>query len=212
MNAALTYEELKALSPCRESFERVTKLLGGKSGWNGNKIDAAKAREAGCTFDDIAWAASATSRKDKDVERRLLLWIADCLAHIADVISSPEVRSVFDRCVIAQRKVARGDASAEGEWKEAAWAAWDARDAWDAWAAWAARAAWAAWDARAAWGAWGAWDARGAWAARAAWDARAARAARDAEASWQFDRLISRLSDDEPEDWPLPAALSVEAA
>ena len=42
MNAALTYEELKALSPCRESFERVTKLLGGKSGWNGNKIDAAR--------------------------------------------------------------------------------------------------------------------------------------------------------------------------
>ena len=50
----------------------------------------------------------------------------------------------------------------------------------------AARAA--AWDA--------AWDAVRAAAKDAAWAA---------EESWQFDRLIARLSADEPEDWPLPA-------
>lgn len=164
MVASLTYDECKALSPCNDSFRRVSKLLGGAKGWNGNKIDAAKAREAGCTVDDIAWAASALSLKDKDVERRLFLWIADCLAHIADVISDPEVRAIFDRCVIAQRKVARGDLPAEQEWKEAAW------------------------------------------------DARAARAAWAAEQAWQFDRLIERLSDSEPEDWPLPARAVAEAA
>jgi len=188
MVASLTYDECKALSPCNDSFRRVSKLLGGKDGWNGNKIDATKAREAGCTFDDIVWAASALALKEQDVERRLFLWIADCLAHIADVISDPEVRAIFDRCVIAQRKVARGDLPAEQEWKEAARAAW---------AAWAARAARAAWAARAARAAWAAWDARDAW---------------DAEADWQFDRLIARLSDNEPEDWPLPAPSVAEAA
>ena len=35
----------------------------------------------------------------------------------------------------------------------------------------------------------------------AAWDAAADS---DAEDAWQFDRLILWLSDDEPEDWPLP--------
>lgn len=36
-----------------------------------------------------------------------------------------------------------------------------------------------------------------------AWDVARA-AARDAEKSWQFDRLVLRLSEDEPLDWPLP--------
>jgi len=34
----------------------------------------------------------------------------------------------------------------------------------------------------------------------AAWDA-----ARAAEEAWQFDRFVARMSDDEPEDWPLPS-------
>ena len=50
-------------------------------------------------------------------------------------------------------------------------------------------AAWAAGDA--------AWD-----DARAAWAAGAA--ARAAEEAWQFDRLIAWMSDEEPNDWPLP--------
>ena len=48
-----------------------------------------------------------------------------------------------------------------------------------------------------------AWDAARDAAGAAAWDAARA-AAWDAEETWQFDRLIARLSDDEPEDWPLP--------
>ena len=43
-------------------------------------------------------------------------------------------------------------------------------------------------------------------AAEAAWTAEAAEAAEAAERDWQFDRLIARMSDDEPQDWPLPAA------
>ena len=58
-----------------------------------------------------------------------------------------------------------------------------------------ARAAWAAAGAAAGDAAGDAWDAAG-----------------DAEQAWQFDRLIARLSDDEPEDWPLPAAPIKEAA
>ncbi len=42
-------------------------------------------------------------------------------------------------------------------------------------------------------------DAAGAAAGAAAWAA-----ALDAEQAWQYDRLVERLSDKEPEDWPLP--------
>ena len=53
----------------------------------------------------------------------------------------------------------------EYESARAAWAARDARAAWDAWAARDARAAWDARAARAAWAAWDGWAAWDAWAA-----------------------------------------------
>ena len=49
-----------------------------------------------------------------------------------------------------------------------------------------------------------AWVAAEAAAWAAAWNA-AGGAAWAAEATWQFDRLVLWLSDDEPEDWPLPS-------
>ena len=57
----------------------------------------------------------------------------------------------------------------------------------------------AAWDAASA----AAWDAASAAAWAAAWAAAGA-AAGAAEEAWQFDRLIARLGDPEPDDWPLP--------
>ncbi len=103
--------------------------------------------------------------------------------------------------------------------RDAAWAA--ARDA--AWAAaWAAAwdAAWAAaWDAARAAAldaalaaAWDAARAAALDAARAAAKAAARDAAWAAEKQWQLDRLIAWLSDDEPDDWPLPELKQTQAA
>jgi hypothetical protein len=242
MSIALTYDEVKALRPCADRFRRVVKLLGGKEGWNGNRISAAEARAAGCTFDDIVWIASAAATTNADVERRLRLWMADCAAHVLHIYEKTEASDAPRKAIIAARQFARGeidDAARDAAWdasaaaRDARIAAWDAASA-AAWAAWVAArdAAWdariAAWDAAsaAAWAAWvaardAAWvaasaaarDARiAAWAAwvaarDAAWDARAAASA-DEEA-WQFDRLIARLSDDEPEDVPPPERKNV---
>ena len=56
-----------------------------------------------------------------------------------------------------------------------------------------------------------AWDAAWAAARHAPWDAARA-AASAAEENWQFDRLIAWLSDNEPDDWPLPEIAGQEAA
>jgi hypothetical protein len=42
MPLSLTYDEVKALEPCSKEWRRVSKLLGGKKGWNGKRIDAAQ--------------------------------------------------------------------------------------------------------------------------------------------------------------------------
>jgi len=210
--AALTYDELKALSPCRESFTRVSKLLGGEKGWNGNKVDAAKAREAGCTFDDIIWAASALSRKDADIERRIRLWMADCAARVLHIYEKTEASTAPRNAIIASRQFARGEIG------DAAWAATRAATraaAWDtAWAAaWAAtrdaardaaRAATRAAAGDAAWAATraAAWDATRDATRAAAGDAAWA-AAWAAEQAWQFDHLVARLTG-EPDDVALP--------
>ena len=83
--SGLTYEELRNLNPCPESMIRVTKLMGGAEKWNGRKISAYEARAAGATFSDIVWAASAVAQNDKDVERRMRLWLADCAARVLPI-------------------------------------------------------------------------------------------------------------------------------
>jgi hypothetical protein len=80
MAPTLTYEQLLGLKPCRESLHRVCALMGGASTWNGNPVTAQQAREAGATFGDIVWAAATLAGTDRDVERRLRLWMADCAA------------------------------------------------------------------------------------------------------------------------------------
>ena len=194
---ALTYDEVKALEPCSESWGRVSKLLGGKAGWNGKRVDAAMARAAGCSFDDLVWVASAVARTDADVERRLRLWMADIAARVLHIYEKAETSAAPRNAIIAARAFARGEinSAARDAARDAAWAA--ARDAaWTAAGVAARAAAWAA--ARDA-----AWDAAGV-AARDAARAAAWDAAWDAEEAWQFDRLIERLSESEPEDWPLP--------
>ena len=121
MPLALTYDEVKALEPCSDSWGRVSKLLGGKTGWNGKRIDAATARAAGCSLDDLVWVASAVARSDADVERRLRLWMADCAARVLHIYEMLETSDAPRNAIIAARAFARGEID------NAAWdAAWDA--------------------------------------------------------------------------------------
>ena len=200
MTPALSYTELKALDPCTDSLRRVAKLMGGAAKWNGKRVNAADARKAGATFDDIVWAASAIARTNTDVDRRLRLWLADCAARVLHIYereypADDRVRNT----IVASRQFARGEIGAAA-WDAAGAAARDA--AWNAarTAAGAAARAAAGTAARAAAGtaAWAAaWD--------AAWDA-AGTAAGAAEGAWQFDRLIEWLGDKEPDDYALPSA------
>lgn len=120
MTIGLTYSEVRALNPCSDRFDSVSRLLGGKSGWNDRKVDAAAAREAGCTFDDIIWVASALAREDADVERRLRLWLADCVARVLHIYEQTETSDAAREVIIAARQFARGEISD---------AAWDAAKA-----------------------------------------------------------------------------------
>jgi len=215
MTPALSYTELKALDPCTDSLRRVAKLMGGAK-WNGKRVNAADARKAGATFDDIVWAASAIARTNTDVDRRLRLWLADCAARVLHIYereypADDRVRNT----IVASRQFARGEIGAAA-WAAAGTAAraaaWDAagaaaRTAAGTAARAAARAAAVA-AARAA-----AWDAAGAAAGTAAGaaagtaaGAAAGTAAGAAEGAWQFDRLIEWLGDKEPDDYALPSA------
>lgn len=201
MPIALTYDEVKALDPCKDDFPRVVELLGGKAGWNGHKIDAHAARKAGCTFDDIVWVASSMARKNADVERRLRLWKADCAAHVLHLYERTGKSEAPRNAIIAARQFARGEID-EDERTSACAAAGAA--AWVAWAPAYGAARGAAWAA--AWVAWGPAQNTAGYAQNAAGSAC------DAEETWQFDRLIAWLSDDEPEDWPLPERAIKEVA
>jgi hypothetical protein len=222
MALTLTYEEFTALKPCQDANKRISALFGGAKKWGKRAICIAEAHAAGCSFDDLVWASAAVSRKDKDAERRLRLWIADLAAHVLHIYEETGKSNAPRNAIIASRLFARGEISnaARASAEDAAWraaeaaaraseaaaagdAAWDAAEA-AARASEAAAAGDVAWAAarRAAWAA--ARSAAGdvAWAAarRAAWAA-----ARDAEEAWQYDRLVARMSNPEPEDWPLPA-------
>ena len=116
--SGLTYEELRNLNPCPESMTRVTKLMGGTKKWNGRKISAYEARAAGATFSDIVWAASAVAQNDKDVERKLRLWLSDCAARVLPIFEKEHPDDARPRqAIIAARRFARGETDA---------AAWDA--------------------------------------------------------------------------------------
>ena len=135
-NLAITYTELKALTPCEESLRRVAKLMGGARKWSSG-VNAAQAREAGATFDDLVWVASTLARKDADIDRRLRLWMADCAARVLHIYEKTETSGAPRDAIIAARQYARGEIdeaasdAARAAARDAAWAA--ARDA--AWAA-----------------------------------------------------------------------------
>ena len=169
----LTLAQLARLRPCESRLKAMRAAFPAR-----RRITAAAAREAGATFTDLLWAASAVAREDADVERRLRLWLADCAARVLHIYERGNRGDAPRGAIIAARAFARGEISAD-----AMAAASDAARA----AEMAARAA-----------------------ASAA--ASAQSAARAAARAWQFDRLIARLSNPEPEDWPLPLRAAAGAA
>ena len=209
----LTYEEFLALKPCDPAATRVVELLGGAEKWSGVSVTAAEARAAGCTLSDLLWAFYGVARRRPDIERRLRLLLADYAAHVLHIYEEKEKSDAPRLAITAARQFARGeinDAALEG-YRDAAHTAAEAESA----AAFnltgrraAANAARAAADADADYTADHALDAVMRAGAVGADRVAAAYAAADAERAWQVDRLLQRLSDDEPEDWPLPARAS----
>ena len=105
----LTYKELVALDPCADRLNAATRRIGGTWKWGSRKVNAAEAVQAGMTLDDIVWVASALSRINPDVERRLRLWMADCAAHVLPIFEkvSPNDNRPRD-AILAARAFARG--------------------------------------------------------------------------------------------------------
>jgi len=206
----LTYEEFLALEPCDPAETRVVELLGGVEKWRGVSVTAAEARVAGCTLFDLLWVVSEVAQQRPDIERRLRLLLADYAAHVLHFYEEKGKSNAPRLAITATRQFARGEindvvlAGCSALVFEAATTAFYATGA----ANYAAHAAYyavrvvareaAAYAAEAA-----VPDAEAAYPTL-----EAAANSRDAEQAWQFDRLIARLSDDEPEDWPLPARAS----
>ena len=210
----VTYTEVKALHPCESGLQFAVKLLGGLKTWNAKPTSFADLRAAGVPPDDLVWLASAMAQKNQDVERRLRLWTADCAARVLHVYEKTGKSPAPRAAIVAARQFARGEISdvARAAAFDVAWAAAGVADRAAAWvAAWAAdfdvAGAAAGESARVAARA-AAFDVAWAAAGDAAWDVARAAAfdvARAAEEAWQFDRFVARMSDDEPEDWPLPS-------
>lgn len=203
MRIGLTYHEMRALRPCPSASRAATCKLGGKDGWNDRKVTVREAKDAGIPLRHVLWVASELAvRGDDDVARRLRLWAADCAARVVHLYErhGPNDTRVRD-AITAARQYARGEID-----RAARFAAHDgAVDAANTFAsATVPTACFAAIAARWAASRNGALDETGTAAARAVreadpggWDAMCA------EKDWQYEQLVARMEEPEPEDWPL---------
>lgn len=166
---ALTLADVRKLDPCAPALERVAGLLPKRG-----KVDAAKARALGCTYDDIIWAASAVAVNDKVLARRLTSFGNDNAKAVLHIWEQRFPDDARPRKAIEACDAFLNGKVTEGDWREADWAA---------------RADWADW---AVWAALDALDARAAWAASVAFR------------KWQFDRLVYVLTADNPKPLPMP--------
>ena len=85
MSKTITIAELDAMKPCAGSSRRVKAALLKLDGSEGRSYSATDARKAGCTYEDIIWAASAVARTDKEVKRRIRHWMADCATRVLHI-------------------------------------------------------------------------------------------------------------------------------
>ncbi len=117
---AFTIAAIAKLDPCAGALAAARKALPKR-----RRITAAQAREAGVSVDDIVWVASAVARTDKDVERRLRLWLADCAAHVLHIYEKTETSDAPRNAISAARQYTRGeiDSAARAAARAAAWGA-----------------------------------------------------------------------------------------
>jgi hypothetical protein len=179
---------------------RVTHLQ--ESERNIDSLTVSDLRDAGASFSQIMWLLSTLAPADSELKRRLRLWSADCIARVLHLF---EAAHPYDMRVRATILAARDFARAKTENMKcarigvlathkltrrdtaglvAAAATFLAREQ-DSWA-----------------------DNVAAGYARSAAMASGPDSAAGIELEWQFDRLVGRMSAEEPDDWPLPLALT----
>ena len=226
MTFCLTIADLNRLRPCEGAGYRVRALLRKFNPDEAHCFTAAEAKAAGCTFDNIVWAAEALARKDPAVARCLRLWKSDCAARVlsayeAECPGDERVRNAIKasrdfangkideaalyaaaRAAHAARAAAARAAAAHAS-RAATYAANAAAAGLPA-LAYRATAAAAAAAAAASAAAASAATAAAAAAAAASAAAAAAAAASATEGQWQFNRLIRWLSNPEPKPLRLP--------
>jgi hypothetical protein len=184
MTISLTYAQLKSLKPCADRLKANAATFGPVKNRTAI-VTFQQLKDGGAMFGDLVWLAVAMANDNPDCKRRLWLWSADCSARVLSVYEKHETSPAPRNSIITSREFARGEINAAASAAES-----DTASA----AAWAA----AGCTASAA-----AWAAAGCTAWVAAWGA---------EETWQFERLVERMSDPEPEDWPLPALPTKRAA
>lgn len=145
---------------------------------------------------DVAPLVAVHACMDYDILRRYRLWLADCAAHVMPEYGGfGDMRALRDAVVVA-REYARGRAGFYAAHR-AAGPAWDAYEAAEDAGNW--RAAWAAEDATLA--------TMTPDIIRLALPRVLARRGAEWAAEhdkWRVSRLLARLSESEPEDFPLP--------
>jgi hypothetical protein len=81
------------------------------------RMTLGQARDAGTSFEDVVWVAAYMALTDKDADRRLRLWMADCAARVLHVYEKTEACDAMRGAVVAARRYARGEVDKD------AWAA-----------------------------------------------------------------------------------------
>jgi hypothetical protein len=216
MTISLTYTELKALKPCADRLKANAATFGPAKDRTAS-VTFQQLKDGGAMFGDLVWLADAMADDNPDCKRRLRLWSADCAARVLSIYEKHETSTAPRNAIIASRQFARGEINAAARAAASSAASVAARSAASD-AAWAAASS-AARDAASSAESYTAWTAAGCTASVAASSAASSAesytawtAAWAAEETWQFQHLVERMSDPEPEDWPLPALPVKQAA
>jgi hypothetical protein len=156
--------------------------------------------DAGASFSQIIWLLSTLTPTDGELKRRLRLWSADCIARVLHLFEAAHPYDARVRItILAARNFARAKIDNMKRARIGALAAHDLtrRDA----AGLVAAAATFLAREQDSWA-----DNVAAGHARSAAIISGQNSAAETELEWQFDRLESRMSAEEPDDWPLPPA------
>lgn len=196
MTPALTYDDVKNMYWPEDEFDRIVRKLGGKRRWKSNPVGFSDMALAGVHPYDISRIAECY-KGDAGYRCRQLLWRADCAAHSLHIFlkAFPSEKSPVE-AIKAARAFARGTIGPDA-FRVAQNAAYTTRNC--------IPQDTAAWHAATA----STCSESSIYAVIATGNTVAGvvqycdNAVFSKEARWQVDRLIARMSENEPEDWPL---------